>query len=67
MNAFLITLAAVIAVFLAVIVGAFLYAAVKGLTFREAWRLWWEAVDREYQEHPTWLTRWRRHRAGGRK
>jgi hypothetical protein len=61
-SAFLITLAAIIAVFLAVIVGAFLYAAVKGLTFREAWRIWWEAVDHEYREHPTWLTQWRRRR-----
>lgn len=67
MNALLITLAACIAVFLAVIVGAFLYAAVRGLTFRDAWRLWWEAVDREYREHPTWLTRWRKRRAKGRK
>ena len=67
MNAFLITLAACIAVFLAIIVSAFLHAAIRGLTFREAWRIWWEAVDHEYQEHPTWITRWRRRRAKGRK
>ena len=59
----LVILAVAIAVFVVVILGAFLYAAVKGLTFREAWQAWQEAVDREYREHPTWITRWRKHRA----
>ena len=63
----LVILAIVIAVFVAVILSAFLYAAVKGLTFREAWQAWWEAVDREYREHPTWITRWRRRRSRGQK
>lgn len=61
----LVILAIAIAAFAAVILGAFLYAAVKGLTFREAWQAWWEAVDHEYREHPTWIARWRRHRARG--
>ena len=60
-------LAVAIAVFVAVILGAFLSAAVKGLTFREAWRIWWEAVDHEYREHPTWITRLRRWRSRGQK
>lgn len=58
----LVILGIAIAVFVAVILGAFLYAALKGATFREAWHLWWEAVDREYREHPTWIARWRKRR-----
>ena len=63
----LVILAVTIAIFATVILGAFLYAAVKGLTFREAWQAWREAVDRENEKHPAWITRWRRYLSRGHK
>lgn len=65
----LIILATTVAVFAAVILGTFLHAAIKGLTFREAWQIWRESVEHEYREHPPWLTRlarWRKRRSARR-